>query len=191
MLKVGQEVQVQVLSIDRERKRIALSMKRLEENPWTRIQRTYKQGQLVEATITKLAKFGAFARIEGEDAVEGLIHISELSDGRIAHPKEVVKEGQTLTLRVIRVDSERKRIGLSLKKVDSPAYADRDWRQAMKEADEEVAAPPPTDREEARAAERRAKRTRAKEENEFDEFEEDEEFEEFEEFDDEDEDDDF
>jgi small subunit ribosomal protein S1 len=188
LLKVGQEVQVQVLSVDRDRRRIALSMKRLEEDPWTRIQRKYKQGQLVEAMITKLAKFGAFARIQGEDSVEGLIHISELSDGRVAHPKEVVKEGQTVTLRVIRVDPERKRIGLSLKKVDSPAYADLDWRQAMKEADEGV--PPMPDRAEARAAQRRAKsRSRPREEFEYDDELEEGELEEFDEFDEDEEDD--
>lgn len=154
LLKVGQEVRVQVLHVDRERKRIGLSLKRLEEDPWQRIQRKYKQGQLIEGTITKLTKFGAFARISDEDTVEGLIHISELSDNRIAHPKEVVKEGQVVTLRVIRVDAERRRIGLSLKKVDSPAYADIDFRQAMQEV-EEVA--PLPDRAEARAAERRAR----------------------------------
>lgn len=179
LLKVGQEVQVQVLSVDRERKRIALSMKRLEEDPWQRIQRTYKQGQLVEATITKLAKFGAFARLHGEDPpVEGLIHISELSEGRIAHPKEVVKEGQVVTLRVIRVDPERKRIGLSLKKVASPAYADLDWRQAMQATDEEhqttddsfTEASPP-DRAEVRARRRRAK-ARARDRGEEEEFDE-------------------
>ncbi len=179
LLKVGQEVQVQVLSVDRERKRIALSMKRLEEDPWQRIQRTYKQGQLVEATITKLAKFGAFARIHGEDPpLEGLIHISELAEGRVAHPKEVVKEGQVVTLRVIRVDAERKRIGLSLKKVASPAYADLDWRQAMqttgnhekRDSAVDELPPPPPDRAEVRARQRRAKaRARARGETELDE----------------------
>lgn len=154
LLKVGQEVRVQVLHVDRERKRIGLSLKRLEEDPWQRIQRKYKQGQLIEGTITKLTKFGAFARIADEDSVEGLIHISELSDSRIAHPKEVVKEGQVVTLRVIRVDAERRRIGLSLKKVDSPAYADMDFHQALQEV-EEVA--PLPDRAEVRAAERRAR----------------------------------
>jgi len=179
VLKVGQEVQVQVLHVDRERKRIGLSLKRLEEDPWTRIQRRYKQGQLVEATITKLTKFGAFARIASEDTIEGLIHISELSDNRIAHPKEVVKEGQAVTLRVIRIDPERRRIGLSLKKVDSPAYADMDWRQAMREIEE---VPPTPDRAEVRAAQRRAKSRASggkRNSSEYD-FEEDDEIEDFE-----------
>jgi small subunit ribosomal protein S1 len=84
---------------------------------------------LVEGTITHLTKFGAFARI-GDD-LEGLIHVSELSENRITHPKEVTKEGEVLTLRIIKIDPERRRIGLSLRKVDSPAYADLDWKMAL------------------------------------------------------------
>jgi small subunit ribosomal protein S1 len=80
----------------------------------------------VEGTITRLTKFGAFARLEGD--VEGLIHISELSENRINHPKESVKEGDVLTLRVIRIDEDQRRIGLSLRKVDSGAYADMDMK---------------------------------------------------------------
>jgi small subunit ribosomal protein S1 len=90
-----------------------------------------KEGQLVEGTITHLTKFGAFARL-AED-LEGLIHVSELSEQRVAHPKEVVKEGDVVTLRVIKIDPERRRIGLSLRKVDSPAYADLDWKMALAE----------------------------------------------------------
>jgi small subunit ribosomal protein S1 len=88
-----------------------------------------REGQLVEGKITHLTKFGAFASL-GED-LEGLIHISELSEQRIAHPKEVVKEGDSVTLRIIKIDPERRRIGLSLRKVDSPAYADLDWKMAL------------------------------------------------------------
>ena len=83
----------------------------------------------MEGTITHLTKFGAFARL-GDD-LEGLIHVSELSEQRIAHPKEAVKEGDVVTLRVIKIDPERRRIGLSLRKVDSPAYADLDWKMAL------------------------------------------------------------
>jgi small subunit ribosomal protein S1 len=83
----------------------------------------------VEGTITHLTKFGAFARLD-ED-LEGLIHISELSDQRINHPKEVVKEGDVVTLRVIKVDVERRRIGLSLRKVDSMAYANMDYEMML------------------------------------------------------------
>ena len=84
---------------------------------------------MTSASITHLTKFGAFARLD-ED-LEGLIHISELSDQRINHPKEVVKEGDVVTLRVIKVDTERRRIGLSLRKVDSMAYANMDYEMML------------------------------------------------------------
>jgi small subunit ribosomal protein S1 len=90
-----------------------------------------REGQLVEGTITHLTKFGAFARLS--DDMEGLIHISELSEQRINHPKEVVKEGDVVTLRVIKIDAERRRIGLSLRKVDSAQYADLDWKIMISE----------------------------------------------------------
>jgi small subunit ribosomal protein S1 len=129
ILKVGQEVEVVVLNVDRERKRIGLSMKRKEDDPWHQIQRKYQVGQLVSGVITKLTKFGAFARIEGEDDIEGLIHISELADGHIDHPRDAVAEGQTVTLRVVKIDADKRRIGLSLKRVASTAYAETDWDQ--------------------------------------------------------------
>lgn len=135
MLKVGQKVQVKVLGVDPERKRISLSMRELEQDPWQAIASKFGEGQLVEGTITKLTKFGAFASLGGEEGyeVEGLIHISELSDRRIEHPREVVKEGDRLRMRVIKVEPERRRIGLSLKRVASAEYADLDWRMAMGE----------------------------------------------------------
>ncbi len=131
VLRVGQEVQVEVISVDRERKRIGLSIKRCEEDPWMVIARTYKIGQLVQGTVTKLTKFGAFARLVDNPEIEGLIHISELASQRVGHPKEVVKEGDVLTLRIVKIDAEQRRLGLSLKKVTSPDYADADYRRAM------------------------------------------------------------
>lgn len=126
VLEVGQEVDVLILSIDREKRRIALSLKRLQKEPWAAIEDQYQVGQLVTATITKLTNFGAFARLD--DAIEGLIHISELSENHITHPKEVVEEGQQLTLRIIRIDSGRQRIGLSLRRVSEDQYSDDfDW----------------------------------------------------------------
>jgi len=129
VLKVGQEVEVVVLNVDHDRKRIGLSLKRREDDPWTLIQKKYQIGQLISGTITKLAKFGAFARVEGEDEIEGLIHVSELSDAHIEHPREVVTEGQTLTLRVIKIDADKRRMGLSLQRVSSAEYANTDWEQ--------------------------------------------------------------
>jgi small subunit ribosomal protein S1 len=129
VLKVGQEVKVKVIAVDQERKRIGLSIRQLQPDPWVVKVSSMKEGQLVEGTITHLTKFGAFAKLD-ED-LEGLIHISELSDQRINHPKEVVKEGDVVTLRVIKLDAERRRIGLSLRKVDSMAYANMDYEMML------------------------------------------------------------
>lgn len=141
LVKAGDPVQVKVLGIDRERERIALSLKRLQPEPWTTVEDRYKVGQVVSGTITKLASFGAFARLD--DNIEGLIHISELAERRINHPKESVKEGDTLQLRVIRVDSMRRRLGLSLKRAsaeysdDEPLdieSSDEEWPESSGEA---------------------------------------------------------
>jgi small subunit ribosomal protein S1 len=141
VLSVGQEVNVKVLSVERERHRISLSLRDLEPNPWDQIKAEFREGQLVEGVITKLTKFGAFARLSAlEDfGIEGLIHISELSDRRIEHPREAVQEGDVLTLRVLNVDEERRRIGLSLRRVASEEYAELDWKSAQAA---EVAAEP-------------------------------------------------
>jgi len=125
-LEVGQEVKVKIISIDREKKRIGLSIRALQEDPWQDKVGKFKVGMLVEGVITRLTKFGAFARLEGD--VEGLIHISEISENRIEHPKEVLHEGDVVNLRVIRIDPEQRRIGLSLRKVDSAQFADLDMK---------------------------------------------------------------
>ncbi len=135
ILKIGDEVKVKVINIDREKRRIGLSIKALQEDPWHDKVSRFKVGELVEGTITRLTKFGAFARLEGD--IEGLIHISELSENRINHPKEAVKEGDALTLRVIRIDADQRRIGLSLRKVDSASYADMDIKALTAELNRE------------------------------------------------------
>lgn len=114
VLRVGQEVEVYVLGINEDERKIALSLKRTQAEPWTRVAAQYEVGQLVEGTITQLANFGAFARIQ--DGIEGLIHVSELSDDRVAHPRNVVKEGDDLLVRIIRIDPQRRRMGLSLRR---------------------------------------------------------------------------
>jgi len=124
LLEVGQEVKVKVINIDREKKRIGLSLRALQDDPWSKKIAQFEVGQLVEGVITRLTKFGAFARLDGD--VEGLIHISEISENRIEHPKERLKEGDKMTLRIIRIDSDQHRIGLSLRKVDSGAFKDQD-----------------------------------------------------------------
>lgn len=131
VLKIGQEVKVKIISIDKDKKRIGLSIRQLQEDPWLQRASAYQVGQLVEGTITRLTKFGAFARLE-ED-MEGLIHISEISEKRIEHPKEVLNEGDVVTLRIIKIDPDNHRIGLSLRRVDSMAYADLDWQTLLEE----------------------------------------------------------
>ena len=116
VLKVGQEVEVQVLSVDREKKKIALSLKHADVNPWATVEQRYTPGQVVTGTITRIAPFGAFARIE--DGVEGLIHLSELMPGM--DPKTGLREGQSVQLRILRLDAERHRLALSMRQVDEP-----------------------------------------------------------------------
>jgi predicted RNA-binding protein with RPS1 domain len=119
VLRVGQEVDVYVLGINAQEKKIALSIKRTQAEPWSRVATAYEVGQLVRGTVTQLANFGAFARIE--DGIEGLIHVSELVDDRVTHPKQVVSEGDELLLRIIRIDPQRRRMGLSLRRaLDTP-----------------------------------------------------------------------
>jgi small subunit ribosomal protein S1 len=128
VLEVGQEVQVKIINIDHEKKRIGLSIRALQNDPWQSKVSKFKVGQLVEGIITRLTKFGAFARLEGD--LEGLIHISEISENRIEHPKEAgLHDGSVVTLRIIRIDPDQRRIGLSLRKVDSGAYKDLDLKQ--------------------------------------------------------------
>lgn len=129
VVQVGQELDVYVLRVDRESRRIALSLRRLQPTPWEQAGERFQVGQLVTGTITKLTDFGAFARVE--DGVEGLIHVSELTERHIRHPKEVVQVGDTMTLRVVTVDPERHRLGLSLKQVED--YVD--YRQGSGETE--------------------------------------------------------
>jgi small subunit ribosomal protein S1 len=113
VLELGQSVEVKVISIDRDRNRIGLSLKQLQPEPWSTVDDRYHVGEVIEVEITRLADFGAFARIESD--IEGLIHVSELSDAELP-PGEVVSPGQTIAVRIIRIDPDRKRIGLSLKR---------------------------------------------------------------------------
>jgi Ribosomal protein S1 len=117
---------VQVISIDEDKRHIGLSIRRLKDDPWQTKIDNLKVGQLVEAKITRLTKFGAFAMMD--NGIEGLIHISELSEEHIAHPKEVLHEGDKVTLRIIKIEPESHRVGLSLRRVESLAFADMDLK---------------------------------------------------------------
>lgn len=113
VLEVGEDVQVYVISIDQDRQRVALSLKRLHPNPWESAEVRYHSGQEVEAVITSVMPFGAFARLE--EGLDGLIHVSEMSFGDdLVKPQEVVEEGQRVQVRVLHVDADKQRLGLSL-----------------------------------------------------------------------------
>jgi small subunit ribosomal protein S1 len=116
---IGDEVEAEVIDINHERGRISLSIRRLQPDPWQESVAKYKIGDVISGTVTKLVNFGAFVRVE--EGLEGLIHISELSNQRVAHPGDVVKEGDTLNLKIISLDSERHRLGLSLKQAEERA----------------------------------------------------------------------
>jgi small subunit ribosomal protein S1 len=110
---VGDEVDVYIVKVDPEAKKIALSLRRAQPQYWEEIADRYQIGEMVAGKVTKLVPFGAFARIEGP--VEGLVHVSEIVDRRITHPREVLKEGDVLPLRIVRIERDRHRLGLSLK----------------------------------------------------------------------------
>src|SRR5690349_2589317 len=117
LVEKGQEVECKVLSVDQERRRIALGLKQLEEDPWsTDIPNRYQQGQLVKGKVTKITNFGVFVGLE--DGLEGLLHISELSDQKIENPQDLVNVGDEIEVKVLRVDTEERKIGLSRKRVE-------------------------------------------------------------------------
>jgi small subunit ribosomal protein S1 len=113
-VSIGQKVDVEVISVDRDQGRIALSLKRLQSDPWVTVPERYEPGKWVLCKITHVTNFGAFATLE--EGVEGLIHISELADGPFSHPRNIVTEGEEVTARVISVESGSRRLALSLRK---------------------------------------------------------------------------
>ncbi|MBZ0298702.1 MAG: S1 RNA-binding domain-containing protein [Anaerolineae bacterium] len=121
ILNVGDEVQVYVLRLDDEGKRIGLSLKRLQQNPWELIEDLYHVGQLVEGTVSRVTQFGAF--ISMEPGIEALLHISQMADPQPEHPSLLVHEGQQLMMRVISVEPDKQRLGLSLKEVTAEEQA--------------------------------------------------------------------
>ena len=130
IVNVGQELDVYVLRVDRDTMKIALSLRRMQPEPWDTIYDRYQVGDVVSATVTKLADFGAFARLE--DSIEGLIHVTELTNAVVTHPREVVSEGDAIKVKILRIEMERKRLGLSLKQADETdsgdhTFADDDY----------------------------------------------------------------
>jgi small subunit ribosomal protein S1 len=115
VLELGQLVDVYVLDVDRERRRVRLSIKKLQPDPWVTAAARYRPGQLVNGVVTKVTDFGAFVRIE--PGLEGLLHVSELGESGRLHPRYVVEEGSQITVRILSIDEERRRIALSTRSV--------------------------------------------------------------------------
>jgi small subunit ribosomal protein S1 len=117
VVEKSQEVECKILSVDQDRRRIALGLKQLEEDPWsTDIPDRYQQGQLVKGNVTKITNFGVFVGLE--DGLEGLLHISELADHKVENPQDVVNVGDEIEVKILRVDTEERKIGLSRKRVE-------------------------------------------------------------------------
>ena len=148
--EVGEEVEAEVIDINHERGRISLSIRRLQPDPWHSTVADFNVGDVIDGTVTKLVNFGAFVRVR--DGLEGLIHISELSHQRVAHPGDVVHEGQALKLKIISLDSERHRLGLSLKQAEEAP---------VRTMPEPGVAPAPAQRAERRPRPERGERERS------------------------------
>ena len=117
MVEKGQVVECRVLSVDQDRRRIALGQKQMADDPWaTDIPSKYQPGQIVKGPVTKITNFGVFVGLE--NGLEGLLHISELADHKVENPEDVVKVGEVIEVKVLRVDSDERKIGLSRKRVE-------------------------------------------------------------------------
>jgi small subunit ribosomal protein S1 len=126
VVHVGQKLDVYILDVDLEKNRLGLSLKRIKSDPWESIAQEYKEGQLIDVKIVNLTTFGAFAALTDKPEVEGLIHISELSNQQIAHPEEVVKVGEQHTVRIISLQAKGRRVAFSLKQVTEARGTDTD-----------------------------------------------------------------
>jgi ribosomal protein S1 len=134
ILKKGQKVTAVVLNVDKDNERLSLGLKQMEPDPWSLVPTKYQVGQEVRVKIVKVANFGAFAELE--DGVEGLIHLSELSSEKVENPEEVVAVGQELDTKIIKIDAEARRIGLSIR-----AFADDAEQQELGKVNRQAAAP--------------------------------------------------
>src|SRR5687768_17106341 len=135
ILSIGDVVPVKVLDIDRDRQRISLGLKQTQEDPWQRVMDTYNLGDELEGTVTKVVTFGAFVEIL--DGVEGLVHISELAHHHVENPREVVNQGDKVRVKILEIDSERRRLSLSLKRVEDQVLPLREGAPPPDDASEE------------------------------------------------------
>jgi small subunit ribosomal protein S1 len=113
VVRPGQRLDVYVLGVNPDEGRVALSLKRLRPNPWTQVDSLYRVGQIIDGTVTNVVSFGAFVRVE--EGLEGLVHVSELANGSFLHPRNVVREGDRVRVRVLNIDVHKHRLGLSLR----------------------------------------------------------------------------
>jgi small subunit ribosomal protein S1 len=150
VVQIGDTVRIKVLDIDRDRQRISLGLKQTQEDPWQRVINTHRGGDVLEGTVTKVVAFGAFVEIL--PGVEGLVHISELADHHVENPSEVVEPGSKLNVKILEIDEERRRLSLSIKRVEGQNMAMAGLGEQIAqaeggqeaEAEVEEQAPPPT-----------------------------------------------
>jgi small subunit ribosomal protein S1 len=134
IVQIGEEIEVYILRLDEEGRRIGLSLKRLQPNPWTLVDEMYHVGQLIEGKVSRIAPFGAF--ISMKPGIEALLHISQLADHEVSDTSQIVTEGETYLLRIISIEAERQRLGLSLKNVTDAERAE--WEAKQTDASKEV-----------------------------------------------------
>jgi small subunit ribosomal protein S1 len=132
VVSIGDTVRIKVLDIDRDRQRISLGLKQTQEDPWQRVISTYRSGDVLEGTVTKVVAFGAFVEIL--PGVEGLVHISELADHHVESPSEVVEPGTKLNVKILEIDEERRRLSLSIKRVEGQNMPLQDLGEQIEEA---------------------------------------------------------
>jgi small subunit ribosomal protein S1 len=134
VVSIGDTVRIKVLDIDRDRQRISLGLKQTQEDPWQRVISTYRSGDVLEGTVTKVVAFGAFVEILA--GVEGLVHISELADHHVENPSEVVEPGASLNVKILEIDEERRRLSLSIKRVEGQNMPMGDLGEQMQAAED-------------------------------------------------------
>ncbi|HET7509383.1 MAG TPA: 30S ribosomal protein S1 [Solirubrobacterales bacterium] len=133
VVSIGDDVRIKVLDIDRDRQRISLGLKQTQEDPWQRVINTHRGGDVLEGTVTKVVAFGAFVEIL--PGVEGLVHISELADHHVENPSEVVEPGSKLNVKILEIDEERRRLSLSIKRVEGQNMPMQDLGAQLAEAE--------------------------------------------------------
>ena len=133
VVAIGDTVRIKVLDIDRDRQRISLGLKQTQEDPWQRVISTHRSGDVLEGQVTKVVAFGAFVEIL--PGVEGLVHISELADHHVENPNEVVEPGSTLNVKILEIDEERRRLSLSIKRVEGQNMPMQDLGEQIAEAE--------------------------------------------------------